>query len=643
MKNWDTYKNYTGDDLGACYTKASTTFRLWAPSASKVLLTLYSTGDGDTKLREIPMSKDCDDTYLVEVFEDLKNVYYTYSVTVDGVTRETCDPYAKACGVNGKRAMVVDLPSTNPEGFAEDLGPELSRYTDAIVCEISVADITSEDNCGVIHKGKFLGLTEAGTKSANGVPTGLDYLTKLGVTHVQLMPSYDFGSIDESKCETYNWGYDPVNYNVPEGSYSTDPFHGEVRVREFKEMVMALHRRGLGVIMDVVYNHTFDVENCPLHRAVPNYYHRQYPDGTYSNSSACGNEIASERPMVRKYIIDSVCYWAREYHIDGFRFDLMGIIDMETMQMVRDALKEINPSIIIYGEGWAGGPSVFPEEARAMKKYISKMDGIGAFSDDIRDMMRGSVFYHDHRGYISDPAVVENPKNAVAYSVVGASAHPQVDYNMYTYSQGPWAKNPCEVVNYASCHDNLTLWDKLMVSVGHQTEATRLAMNRLAVAMVMTSQGIPFFLLGEEIARSKPVEGSDFPSENSYDLPLYTNMLRYENALRYEELLAYYRGMIAIRKSHKAFRMDKAEEVANRLHFVEQDHPYVVSYEIQMEDELVFVAYNPAQEEVEVKLPATGTFAVLAKENRAQNTAFDAASGSVKMSGISAFIAVKKL
>lgn len=586
------YEIYKGAGLGASYTEEGTFFRLWAPTAEAVALCLYEEGDGDCLIRQIPMSQGEKGTWYYEMEGDCDGTYYTYRVTIDGKVRESGDPYARAVGVNGIRSMVVDLADTDPEGFREE---GISRASDpdpahAVVTEISVRDITADESSGVSlpHRGKFLGLTETGTKNAEGLSTGIDYLKELGVTHVQIMPFYDFGSIDESKPleGQYNWGYDPVNYNVPEGSYSTDPFHGKVRIRECKEMIMALHRAGIGVIMDVVYNHTFNISDCVFQKCVPDYFYRRTESG-YSNASACGNEIASERPMVRRYIVDSVKYWVEEYHIDGFRFDLMGVLDIETMQAVHDELKRMKPDILIYGEGWAGGDSVLPPEKRALKCNTKRMQGIGMFSDDMRDTVKGHVFYEKETGFVNG-----SPEKGLdlRFSIVGAVRHPQVDYSSYTYSEDSWASAPTDVVNYVSCHDNLTLWDKLLCSVPNAKEQELLAMNRLAAAIIFTSQGMPFFLCGEDFARTKP-DGKGGCCENSYNLPVEVNRLDYGRLTRYRELNSYYRGLIAFRKAHPSLWLQTAGEVAAQLHF-EKTTAGVAAFTVRTVQEIAFVVYN---------------------------------------------------
>lgn len=592
---------YEGSDLGANYGKSHTTFRVWAPTANAVSVCLYREGAGDCLLNVLPMREDLQGTWFLQVEGDWNHTYYTYRIERGGKETETQDPYAVAVGVNGMRSMVLDLTETDPEGFADDKGPQPESLTDLTVAEVSIADATADASSGAVHKGLYLGLAERGTKNADGIPTGLDYLLSLGITHVQLMPVFDFASIDEAAPEKkqYNWGYDPLNYNVPEGSYSTDPYHGQVRVREFKEMVKALHDAGLGVIMDVVYNHTYDLDSC-LQKCEPDYYYRK--NGSfYANASACGNEIASEQPMMRKYIVDSVCYWASEYHIDGFRFDLMGVLDLETMNEVARRLRAINPSIVLYGEGWTGGASPMPEYRRAVKKNARMLSGIGMFSDDMRDMLRGNVFYNRESGFVSGR---EGMENAVRFCAAGGVWHPQVDYAGYTYTGGgTWTETPQQTVNYASCHDNLTLWDKLAISRPECGQAERAAMNRLAAAVVFTAQGMPFFLSGEEFARTKPLAGTGGVSENSYNQPLETNALRYDWTDEQRALQEYYKGLIAFRKAHKGLRMRTAEEIRKNIRFIDDLPKQVVAFVIRQDNELLFLAYNASASTVRLPLP----------------------------------------
>jgi pullulanase len=633
------YETYSGNDLGVSFTPDKTSFRLWAPAAKRVQLCLYSRGDGDCLTEKADMEQASGGTWLIERSGDLKGAYYTFLITEGADTYESADPYARAAGVNGRRSMVVDLSATNPDGFLEEQVVYLSSPTDAVICEVSVADITNDETSGVRHKGKFLGLAETGTKSGDGMPTGLDYLKSLGVTHLQLMPIYDFGSIDEADTESeqYNWGYDPVNYNVPEGSYSTDPYHGEVRIRELKTMIHAIHAAGMGVIMDVVYNHTYDIGESWFQKTAPDYFYRMDENG-YSNGSGCGNEVATEREMVRKYIVDSLVYWMSEYHIDGFRFDLMGVLDLVTMQQISDKLHTIRPDVLLYGEGWTGGESSYPVEKRAVKANISALDRVGAFSDDIRDSIRGHVFYHNEPGFVNGKP---NMENAIRYSVVGASEHPQVDYGAYSYTAtGPWAKNPEDVINYISCHDNLTLWDKLQITCPDAAQEELLAMNRLAAAILFTSQGIPFFLSGEEFGRTKPVEGTGELSENSYNLSRYTNNIHYDRAATNQSLLAYYRGLIAFRRQHSALRMAKSENVRRLLTFLDNLPCNTVAYTVSGEDEKLFVAYNAGSGEVTIDLPESGEYQVFVNGTQAGTEVLESAAGQVTIPPVSAVVAV---
>lgn len=635
---------YEGNDLGAVYAKDHTSFRLWAPTAESVELCFYANGDGGEADEVVQMEKSEGGTWFYVKEGDLHKLYYTYKVTVDGVTRESNDPYAKAAGVNGRRSMVVDLAKTNPEGFTEDKGPEVKKWTDIVVYEMSVLDTTSDESCGAKNPGKYIGLTETGLKTPEGVATGLDHILDLGVTHVQIMPAYDFGSIDESKPEVpqYNWGYDPINYNLPEGSFSTDPFHGEVRIKEFKQMVQSFHEHGLGVIMDVVYNHTYDIDNNCFQKCVPDYYYRITEDGEYSDASACGNEVASDHPMCSKFIIDSLKYWASEYHIDGYRFDLMGVLDIETMNKAAVELKKINPNIVIYGEGWTGGPSTIPDDERALKCNVPALVDVGAFSDDIRDTIRGHVFYEEEVGYISGK---QNMENDIRYSVVGATQHPEVDYEEYDYSDGPWAKNPVDIVNYVSCHDNLTLWDKISVSCPEASKEEKLAMNRLAHSMVFTSQGIPFFLSGEEFARTKPIEGTDQVSENSYNMPFYTNNMRYDRLVEYIDLYNYYKGVIAFRKAHEGLRFATAEEVREHVHFVDGLPKNVVAFTVKTEEETIFVVYNSNREAVKVMLPESDNWEICIDNDKASVEALRTLTkedATVEVKPIACLVAVAK-
>lgn len=634
---------YEGDDLGAVYTAEKTNFRVWAPTAEKVVINFYEAGDGDCLIETADMTASEKGTWVYEKLGDADGIYYTYSVTVNGKTAEAVDPYAKAVGVNGNRGMVIDLDATDPEGFDNDTKPEFVNMTDAVIYELHVRDLSADASSGIENKGKFLGLTESGTTNSQGIATGLDHMKDLGVTHVHLLPSYDYATVDETNLESnqFNWGYDPKNYNVPEGSYSTDPYNGAVRVEEYKKMVQTLHENGIRVVMDVVYNHTFSTEESNFQKIVPDYYYRMNGE-LYSNASGCGNETASERAMMRKFMIDSVVYWAKEYHVDGFRFDLMGIHDMETMKEIRAALDEIDPSIITYGEGWTGGDSTLPENERAVKANTYQMEGIAAFSDDIRDGIKGNVFDALDKGFVNGG---ENMEEAIKYGVVGATENSQIDYDSYEKSNGWWAGSPKQTINYVSCHDNYTLWDKLATSNGDDSEEDRIKMNKLSSAIVFTSQGIPFLQAGEEMMRSKVQEDGTF-SENSYNLPDSVNSLKWDNKENAMEVYEYYKGLIALRKAHPAFRMTTTEDVQNNIRFQNVTDKNVVAYTIDNSPngesaESIFVAFNANKEDVTLQLPE-GEWNVYADGEAAGTEIISSVKGSVTISPISAVVLMKE-
>lgn len=499
--------------------------------------------------------------------------------------------------------MVIDLAKTNPQGFELDEYRNPEHITDAIIYEGSVRDFTMDESSGVFHNGKFLGLTEANTTNHFGEATALDYISDLGITHVQILPAFDFETVDEKNQKAqYNWGYDPDNYNVPEGSYAVSPYDGAVRIQEMKQMVLALHSRGIGVIMDVVFNHTYRRDDSNLQKIVPGYYYRSDETG-YTNGSGCGNEVASDRPMVQKLIVDSLIYWAKEYHIDGFRFDLMGVLDIDTMNVIAERLKEIRPDIYLYGEGWNGGPSSLAEEKRAFKASAKKMPGIGMFNDDIRDTIKGSVFYDDHLGFVNGGTHLEN---ALRYGITGAVAHPQVDYD--AYGSKPWAKEPGQSINYVSCHDNYTLWDKLSVSCPEASEEKKKAMNRLCAAIVFTSQGVPFIQAGEEFLRSKPLPEKKGFAENSYNMPDAVNSIKWDNIHEYPDMIAYYKGLMALRKAHPVFRMQSEAEMTQNLCFLSDTPENVVAYLLKGKgaddtSENILVIFNGNDEEILYNLP----------------------------------------
>lgn len=602
MQKFD-YEVYTGNDLGAVYSPKMTRFKVWAPEAESVKLNLYKQGEGDNLIEQHVMKKSVNGTYVFEKQGDCNGIYYTYTVVNHGEEQEAVDPYTRSAGVNGQRGMVIDLAKTNPQGFELDEYRNPEQIVDAVIYEGSVRDFTMDESSGVFHNGKFLGLTEANTTNHFGEATALDYISDLGITHVQILPAFDFETVDEKNQKAqYNWGYDPDNYNVPEGSYAVSPYDGAVRIQEMKQMVLALHSRGIGVIMDVVFNHTYRRDDSNLQKIVPGYYYRSDETG-YTNGSGCGNEVASDRPMVQKLIVDSLIYWAKEYHIDGFRFDLMGVLDIDTMNVIAERLKEIRPDIYLYGEGWNGGPSSLAEEKRAFKAGAKKMPGIGMFNDDIRDTIKGSVFYDDHLGFVNGGIHLEN---TLRYGITGAVAHPQVDYD--AYGSKPWAKEPGQSINYVSCHDNYTLWDKLSVSCPEASEEKKKAMNRLCAAIVFTSQGVPFIQAGEEFLRSKPLPEKKGFAENSYNMPDEVNSIKWDNIHEYPDMIAYYKGLMALRKAHPVFRMQSEAEMTQNLCFLSDTPENVVAYLLKGKcaddtPENILVIFNGNDEEILYNLP----------------------------------------
>lgn len=633
---------YSGNDLGASYSKKATTFKVWSPNAASVRVNIFEHGsdnEGDAgSIMSRAMSLDkTTGVWSVTINGDLLNKYYTYSVTHGKTTKETADVYAKACGVNGQRSMVVDLSTTNPDGWENDKHVLVQNQTDASVWEISVADFSSSESSGVseANRGKYLAFTEEGT-TVNGVQgassTCVDYLKKLGVKYVQIMPFYDFGSVDESKniMDQYNWGYDPVNYNCPEGSYSTNPKKGEVRIKECKQMIQALHNAGIGVIMDVVYNHTYTSDSW-FQRTVPNYYYRMNNDGTFSNGSGCSNDTASEHLMFRKYMIDSVTYWTSEYHIDGFRFDLMGLHDVTTMNSIRTALDNLyadgsGSQILMYGEAWDMATNCDDGTVMASQKNLKQLsDRIGAFDDTIRDAIKGSTGGTDG-AFVQEGSRRANLKTGIA----GQSD-----------TTTGWANVPSQCVTYASCHDNLCLYDKLVGSVYGADGKYRkryedlVAMNKLSAAIVITSQGIPFSLGGEEFCRSKDGD------ENSYASSRKENMLDWENVDLYSDVIEYYRGLYKIRDAFAAFS-DSTAETANSLTYLSDVPKGVTGYTINNTESgkwsqmcVIFNGSDSAQ-----NVTAKGDWVVLADNKTAGLRNIKNVTNSVKVEAHSAVIMV---
>lgn len=567
------YPVYTGKDLGITYSPQRSIFKIWAPAAQAAELKLYHTGTGNNVVGVFPMVKGKNGVWITTVYTDQKNKFYSFRVKIKGQwSDEITDPYVKAVGVNGKRGAVVDLKETNPAGWDKDRSPVLKNPTDAIIYELHVRDASISPNSGIQHKGKFLGLTETGTKNKAGQSTGLDHIKSLGVTHVHLLPSFDYNSVDESNPDArYNWGYDPLHYNVPEGSYSTNPYEGDIRIREFKQMVQAFHQNGIGVIMDVVYNHTALTGKSNFNQLVPGYYYRQNKEGKFSNATACGNETASERPMFRKFMLESLLYWVQEYHVDGFRFDLMGVHDIETMNLISRELHKVKPDILLYGEGWTAGTSPLPDSMRALKANVSRLDRIAVFSDDIRDGIKGSVFEHGDKGFASGKNGMEE---SIKFGITAACPHTQVDYAKVNYSKSAWATSPEQTISYCECHDNHVLFDKLAISANEATIDQRKNMQRLALSIVLTSQGITFLHAGTEFLRTK--QGV----ENSYESPDSINAIDWNLKTEYSSETAYITALINLRKTHPAFRMKTAEEIARNIRFVKGTANGIIVYEI---------------------------------------------------------------
>ncbi len=573
-QNKESFPTYNGTDLGLTYTPQKSTFRIWAPTATNVQLKMYKESLDGEALQTIAMNKAENGTWIATLLGNQKGKYYTFRVEYNGKwLDEVTDPYAKAVGINGKRAMVIDLQQTNPAGWATDKSPILKNKTDAIVYELHVRDASIATNAGIKAKGKFIGLTEIGTKNKEGLSTGLDHLIDLGITHVQLLPSYDYNSVDETELgkQQYNWGYDPQNYNTPEGSYGTNAADGAVRIKEFKQLIKTFHSNGLGVIMDVVYNHTGTTNESNFNQLVPGYYYRKTAEGKFSDASGCGNETASEKAMMRKFMLESVLYWVKEYHIDGFRFDLMGVHDIETMNIISKELHKIKPSILLYGEGWTSGGSTLPEDKRALKKNAPKLDKVGVFSDDIRDGIKGSVFDHADKGFASGKVGMEE---SIKFGIVASTKHKQVDYSKVNYSKAAYAKEPYQTITYVECHDNHVLWDRLLNSNKDDSEAERTEMYKLSLSIVLTSQGIGFLHAGTEFLRTKK------GVENSYKSPDSINAIDWSLKTKNRGVFSYVQGLVNMRKQHPAFRMASTALIQKNLLFLENQPTGIIGYEL---------------------------------------------------------------
>jgi pullulanase len=613
VPDFASYPVYHGKDLGLTYSPQRSLFRIWSPPASRAELVFYANGTGGEALSRIEMKKAEAGTWTAAINGDQKGKFYVFRVFINGSwLDEVPDPYAKLVGVNGKRAVVGSPSHATVPGWDKDVALPYGNKTDAIIYELHIRDASIHANSGIKNKGKFLGLTETGTKNPAGLSTGIDHIRELGVTHVHLLPFYDFFTVDESKLDKpqYNWGYDPLNYNTPEGSYSTNPSDGITRIKELKQLVRQFHQNGLRVVMDAVYNHTMFAEKSYFNQLVPGYYYRQKADGTFSDATACGNETASERPMMRKFIIESATYWAREFHLDGFRFDLMGVHDIETMNLLSKELHRINPHILLYGEGWTAGACPLPDSVRALKRNAFKLDKIAVFSDDIRDGIKGSVFDHKDRGFASGKPGMEE---SIRFGIVAATQHPQVNYSKVNYSKAPYAKAPHNTISYCECHDNHVLWDKLAISASDASEAERREMHKLSLAIVLTSQGISFLHAGTEFLRSKG------GNENSFNSGDSVNAINWELKSQNNDVYRFVRGMIELRKKHPAFRMTTSSQIAKNLVFDNNTETGIIAYSLNgasVKDSwsTIYVVFNGNGQPKKVNLPA-GAWNVFAASN----------------------------
>lgn len=624
----DVYADYpvrNGDLTEMYYSPDETKFALWSPKADSVKVLLYENGQGGEPIDSLYMKMRNDGTWEGSVPDDLKGKFYTFNVKVgDKWLGETPGIMAKAVGVNGMRGAIIDMKSTHPDGWENDVRPTLNNFADIVIYEMHHRDFSMDSLSGITNKGKFLALTEEGTSERNGEKTGIDHLKELGINHVHILPSYDFASVDESKPEKpqYNWGYDPMNYNVPEGSYATDPYNPETRIREFKQMVQALHKAGIRVILDVVYNHTYDTTNSNFELTVPGYFYRKDENGNFADASACGNETASERDMMRKYMIESVLYWVNEYHIDGFRFDLMGIHDIETMNAIREELNKIDPTIFIYGEGWAAVAPQLPNEELAMKENAYKMPGIAVFSDEMRDGIRGA--YNDDK---TGAFLIGEPGHemSVMYGLVGCIEHPQIDNSLVNYSKKSWAMQPTQMISYVSCHDDMCLADRIKASYPEASEEGRIRLQKLAETFVFTSQGVPFIFAGDEILRDKK------GVHNSYNSPDSINTIEWSNKAKYRDLFDYVKDLIALRKNHPAFRMGDADRVRKHMEFLPMEGDNLIGFVLKdhaNNDEWkdIYVFFNSRKEEATVSVPHD-KYVIVCKNGKINEAGIEAFTG----------------
>lgn len=616
---------YDGNDLGNIYTPQETKFRLWAPTASEAKLVTYKKWN-DEKGTEINMDQAEKGTWTAKLTGDQKGLFYTYKVKIGDKWTEAVDPYVRAASVNGEKGAVVDLKETNPKNWKGNKKPKFKNLEDAIIYELQVRDLSIQPESGIKQKGKYLGVTEKGTRGPGGVKTGLDHIKDLGVTHVQFLPIFDYASVNEEKLNEpqYNWGYDPKNYNVPEGSYSTNPYEPTVRITELKQMIQTLHDNKLRVVMDVVYNHMYNAAESNFHKLVPGYYYRYNEDGSLANGTGVGNDTASERKMMRKFMIDSVVYWVKEYNLDGFRFDLMGIHDVETMNAIRKAVHQIDPSIILHGEGWDLNTPLAPE-LKANQKNAEKMNGIAHFNDDIRDGLKGSVFGDKDKGFVN------GMKNIEERMKKGITAGIDYDKKVATY------QDPEQVLTYVEAHDNHTLWDKLELTNPGDSEEVRKQMHKLSSSIILTSQGVSFLHAGQEFMRTK------YGDHNSYKSPDSINQMDWVRRAVFDKEVEYMKGLIELRNKYSAFRMTSAEQIKKHITFMDAPKN-VVAYTIDdkangNKNEYFAVAHNANREAIEIILPSKGPWKVLVDGKRAgSKVLYVVHDNKVKVPALSSFV-----
>ncbi len=632
-KDFEEKFTYDGK-LGAEWSAEKTFFRLWAPTANKAFLRLYKNGDASENdlIEEIPMERDVFGTWIFEKYGDLNGIYYTFSVLIGDIKKEAPDPYGKAVGVNGNRSMVIDLSKTNPNGWENDKGVFYEKgITDAVIYELHIRDFSMDESSGIKNKGKFLGLTETDTKTKTGISTGLDHIKELGITHIHLLPCFDFGSVDESDTENaqYNWGYDPVNFNVPEGSYSTSAKNAKVRIAEMKTAIKVLHENKIGVIMDMVYNHVYKKEDFCINALVPGYFSRTYENGKYSNGSGCGNDTATERSMVRKYIVDSVKFWADEYHIDGFRFDLSGLIDIATINEITADVHPKHPNVIFYGEGWDMSTVLTKDGIElANKNNSEKTPGCSYFSDTLRDFLVGNNFEHSDLGLVTGKKGLEH------------------QLKQCFRGMNDWCKTPSKSINYVSCHDGLTLFDRISKALPQASFNEKIRRNNLAAAIYMLSQGVPFLQAGEEMLRSKVLPDGSF-DDNSYKSPDSVNSIKWSELEKNEHrrVFEYYKGLICFRKNHNSLRINNPSDVYSHISDVETGICGVEAFHIWGNvngetAEAILAVFNTETDEKEIILPV-GEWSVRIFDEKAGDEHLFFAKEKIKIPPLSSAVMIK--